>query len=262
MGVAFILLNKGITQMNKSVSKALQLLELFIEEEQLSLHEVSTRANMPKSTAYRLLETMESHQFLHKTKETKHDSQYELGLKLLEYGQLVAERFELRGIALPFMRKLQKKINEAVHLVVINKGMATYIEKVDSSRALRLNTRIGKSSPLHIGSGPKLLFAFLPKNKQIQMLQEPLYIHEKMIDQIEFKQELREIKRQGYAYSIGEQDANTTGISYPVYNHEGKVIAALTVSGLSTYYEGENLLKIKQEAEKTAQAISSQLGYT
>lgn len=247
--------------MNQSVSKALQLLQLFIEEEELTLHEISVRANMPKSTAYRLLTTLESHQFLYKTKETKHDSRYQLGLKLLEYGQLVADRLELRGIALPYMEQLANKINEAIHLVVINKDVATYIEKVDSTRALRLNTRIGKSSPLHIGSGPKLLLAFLPEEKQTSILQKPLHLHGKEVDKNQLHNQLVKIKKQGFAYSIGEQDANTTGISYPIYNYESNVVAALAVSGLSTYYEGENLQEIKKQASATAQAISRKLGY-
>lgn len=243
--------------MNKSVHKALLLLELFIDQEQRSLHEIATEANMPKATAYRLLETLEAHQFLHKTKESQHDSQYQLGLKLLEYGQLVADRLELREIALPYMEKLRQEINEAIHLVVLNKDMATYIEKVDSTRALRLNTRVGKSSPLYMGSGPKLLFAHLPNEKQHKILQKIA----QFIDQKNLKKELTKIKQQGFSYSIGEQDVDTTGISYPIYNHEQTVIAALTVSGLSRYYVGENLKKIKQKTKLAAKAISKQLGY-
>src|SRR5699024_9049212 len=135
-------------------------------------HEISEKTDIPKSTAYRILSTLEAGNILFKTKHSTHDSRYRLGLKLLELGQLVSDQLELRDVALPYMEKLVDQINEVVHLVIINLNKATYIEKVESKRALRLFTRIGKSSPLHLGSGPKLLLAYLPVEKQEEYLNE------------------------------------------------------------------------------------------
>jgi len=250
--------------MNQSVLKAMQLLDLFTDKNsELTLHEISEKANIPKSTAYRLLMTLESGGLLEKRIESKHDAKYRLGLKLLELGDLVAKRLELRNIALPFMQKLAEQINEAIHLVIVNHHKATYIEKVDSDRALRLNTRIGKSTPLYIGSGPKLLLAYLPKEKQEQILSEPFekFADGREVDKEQLKQELLNIQQQGYAFSISEQDIDTTGISFPIFNYEGKVIASLAISGLSSYYEGENLERIKKKSQQAAKNISEQLGY-
>ncbi|MGM8213174.1 IclR family transcriptional regulator [Virgibacillus sp. W0430] len=244
--------------MNQSVAKALQLLELFTKEEQkeLTLQDISIQANIPKPTAYRLLTTLEKSGFLYKTKSSAHDSRYGLGLRLLELGQLVSERLELRALALPSMEALAKRINEVVHLVIVNQNKAIYIEKVDSTRALRLNTRVGKSAPLHIGSGPKMLLAHLPEQQLNKLLEEASFANRK-----ELIKELERIRTVGYAYSVGEQDRDTTGISYPIFDFTGRVIASLAVSGLSTYFEGDKLLEIKRESEKTAQEISRKLGY-
>ncbi|MFD1039975.1 IclR family transcriptional regulator [Virgibacillus byunsanensis] len=251
--------------MNQSVIKALKLLDLFTEDtHELTLKEISDLANLPKPTVYRLLSALESCNFLYKTKESEHDSRYRLGLKLLELGHIVSNKLELRGIALPYMEDLAKDINEVIHLVIVNQNEATYIEKVDSTRALRLYTRIGKSSPLYIGSGPKMLLATLPKKRQFEILDDtelfkfndPLPINKE-----ELIRELEGIRQSGYAYSIGEQDADTTGISYPIYNHQNQVIAALAVSGLSSHFEGENLTLLKDKAKQTARTISGELGY-
>ena len=83
----------------------------------------------------------------------------------------------------------------------------------------------------------------------------------KEIDKDVLLAELENIRKQGYSYSIGQQDAHTTGISYPIYNFKEEVIASLAVSGLSIYYEGDNLTRIKKHAEKTAKEISEELGY-
>ncbi|MDC3412125.1 IclR family transcriptional regulator [Aquibacillus sp. 3ASR75-11] len=251
--------------MNQSVIKALQLLNLFTEDTpELSLKQIAEEAKMPKPTAYRLLSALEQCHFLIKTKETEHDSRYRLGLKLLELGNLVSEQLELRHIALPYMQRLAEDINEVVHLVITNQNEATYIEKVDSPRALRLYTRIGKSSPLYLGSGPKLLLAYLPEERQEQVLEETTFYKltdNSPSDKRELKKELEVIREQGYAYSVGEQDLDTTGISYPIYDFSRTVVAALAVSGLSSHFEKGNLQTIKEKAEATANGISRKLGY-
>ncbi|ASK61105.1 IclR family transcriptional regulator [Virgibacillus phasianinus] len=251
--------------MNQSVIKALKLLDLFTEDiQELSLREVALRSDLPKPTAYRLLSALVESGFLQKTKDSDQDSRYRLGLKLLELGNLVSNQLEIREIALPLMEELAQDINEVIHIVIANQKEATYIEKVDSTRALRLYTRIGKSSPLYIGSGPKLLLAFMEKATREEILGDAvLYAIDEnhTVDKKKLQKELQVIREEGYAYSIGEQDLETTGISYPLYNYRGQVIAALTVSGLSSHFEGDNLQVIKGKTRKTAERISGKLGY-
>ncbi|WP_163970997.1 IclR family transcriptional regulator [Oceanobacillus halotolerans] len=251
--------------MNQSVVKALKLLDLFTEgKSELTLKEIADKSQLPKPTVYRLLSSLEFAGYLRKIKETEHDSRYRLGLKLLELGQLVSDQLELRNVALPFMEQLAHDLNEVIHLVIVNQEEATYIEKVESSRALRLYTRIGKSSPLYLGSGPKMLLAMLPKGKQEEILRNADLFRlrdEEQIGEEALRKELEMIRKKGYAYSIGEQDADTTGISFPIYDHQHQVVAALAVSGLSKHFEGENLTYIKEKTQQTATNISSELGY-
>lgn len=251
--------------MNQSVKKALGLLDLFTEEKpEITLKEIADLSGVPKPTVYRLLTTLEACGFLYKTKDNVHDSRYRLGLKLLELGQMVSNQLELREISLPFMEQLAIDINEVIHLVIIHQNEATYIEKVDSTRALRLYTRVGKSLPLYVGSGPKLLLAFLTKERQAEILGGSsfrTYIQEHNRNTENFQSELKTIRETGYAYSVGEQDADTTGISYPLYNHLNEVVAALAVSGLSSHFTGDNLCTIKQKTRMIAETISGQLGY-
>jgi IclR family transcriptional regulator, KDG regulon repressor len=248
--------------MNQSVIKALKLLELFNEDvEELSLKEIADEGNIPKPTAYRLLSSLEYSGYIARTNEVQ-GGKYQLGLKLLELGNLVANRLEVREVALPLMQQLAKEINEVIHLVIVNQNKATYIEKVESSRALRLYTKIGKSVPLYIGSGPKLLLAFLPEEKQQQIIHQSRLISiQRPINKEELVKELQQIKADGFAYSIAEQDEDTTGISYPIYNYKRKVVAALAVSGLSSRFTGDNLQRIKHKSSTSAENISKQLGY-
>lgn len=251
--------------MNQSVMKAIRLLDLFTEEDQeLSLKQIADNARMPKPTAYRLLSSLEQAGMLEKIKESEHDSRYRLGLKLLELGHLVAGQLEIRQVALPLMEQLAHHINEVIHLVIVNQDEAVYIEKVDSTRAIRLHTRIGKRSPLYLGSGPKLLLAHLPQDRQEHILSARQLAQPANGSNLTaplLKAELRKIREEGYAFSEGEQDVETTGISYPIYDYESGVAAALAVSGLSSHFEGENLERIKEAVRDTADRISTRLGF-
>ncbi|MGE8203120.1 IclR family transcriptional regulator [Heyndrickxia sp. NPDC080065] len=250
--------------MNQSIIKALSLLDFFTEEKpELSLKEITDLVQLPKPTVYRLLTSLEYCGFLTKTKDSEYDKRYKLGLKLMELGQLVSDQLELRKIALPHMKRLANEINEVVHLVIVQHHEAVYIEKVESTHALRLFTRIGKRSPLYLGSGPKLLLAFLPEKKRVEIIDESnLYnFNQILLNKDQLKKEIEEIKTNGFAISYGEQDEGTIGVSYPIYNYHGEVIASLAVSGPSYRFEGEHLEVIKESTMKIAESISSEMGY-
>lgn len=251
--------------MNQSVVKTLKLLDLFTEEcPELSLKEIAEASKIPKPTAYRLLAALEHTGFLIKSKESAHDTSYRLGLKLLELGNLVSEQMEVRSIAKPHMKELAHDLNEIVHLVIVNQEEAVYIEKVESTRSLRLYTKIGKSSPLHLGSGPKLLLAFLPEEKQQRVIEQmELYDlnQQTPVDKDKLREELRRIRTKGCSISIGEQDIDTTGVSYPIRDYSAQVVAALAVSGLSSRFEGDHLTSIKDKTEAAAKRISAEMGY-
>jgi DNA-binding IclR family transcriptional regulator len=251
--------------MNQSIINALKLLDFFSEDQpEFSLGEIYRKTNMSKPTVYRLLSSLEYCGFLIKVKRSEQDVRYKLGLKLLELGHIVSEQLELRKIALPYMKELRDEINEIVLLGVLDGEQATYIEKLDSSQAVRLYTRIGKSTPLYIGSGPKLLFAYLPEEERNKILDklilQPL-TENTITDKGKLIKELEQIRKLGFAVSNGEQNMDTIGISFPIRDHTGSVAAALTMSGPSSRFNSEREAFIKEKLKTTADQISRDLGF-
>jgi IclR family transcriptional regulator, KDG regulon repressor len=251
--------------MNQSILKALDILDLFDDRHtELALVEISKTLNMPKPTAFRLLQTLESRGYVKKERYSDYDIRYRLGLKLLELGNLVTEQLELRRVALPFMKDLRDLIDEVIHLVIIDHYEAIYIEKVEGLQALRLVTRIGKREPLHVGSGPKLLLAYQP----VEFIEE--YINNLDFNQLndrgalnrrELVAEIKEIQENGFAVSKGEQDPDTIGVSYPIFNYKGKMVASLAVSGPAIRFFGERGQHIQEQTKLFATKISQALGY-
>lgn len=251
--------------MNQSVVKALHLLDLFLEgQTELTLVEIAERAGMPKPTAFRFLASLEACGMLVKSKNTGQDVRYRLGLKLLELGNIVAEQLEIRTIAKPWMQALCAELNEDVHLVILDGEEAVYIEKIESNQKVRLHTRVGKRSSVYIGSGPKLLLAFLPPEEQRSLISR-IKLEDNADSLIQTEEALyehiEEIKAQGYSISLGEQERETIGISYPVRDYSNKVIAALSVSGPVSRIDSGFQKEIQEKTRETALRISKALGY-
>ncbi|MFK2827203.1 IclR family transcriptional regulator [Bacillus sp. B190/17] len=252
--------------MNQSVIKALGLLDLFSKDKkELTLSELAEKSGMAKPTAYRLLSSLEECGFLTKIKNNNQDVRYRLGLKLLDLGSLVAEHLELRSIALPLMRELSADIDEVVHLVILDRDEAVYIEKVETNQAVRLYTRVGKRSELYSGSGPKLLLSYLPEEERQALIEKMTFkkLTEHTVENADMlKEEIRQIKEQGYAVSRGEQNLGTIGISYPIRDYTKEVVAALNVSGPEARIDDKLEGMVKEKTKETALRISAELGYT
>ncbi|MDP4137288.1 MAG: helix-turn-helix domain-containing protein, partial [Bacillota bacterium] len=99
---------------NKTVVKAMTLLNLFLTRERLSLGDMIELTGMPKTSVYRMVCSLEEMGFL----DRDENGMYSLGLLFLQYGHLVSERLDIRKIALPIMEELRDDVDEAVHLIV------------------------------------------------------------------------------------------------------------------------------------------------
>ena len=241
--------------------KGLKLLELFtFERTSLTLRDVSELSGLTKPTALRLLNTLEANGFLLRDK----GKAYCLGLRLLELGNLVAERLDVRAVAVPHMDNLLFMIDQAVNLVIRDGLDGVYIEKRETPHAVRMYTRVGRRAPIYAGACPRALLAFLPEHER-----------EEIIDSLEFvsispftptnAEELRErIKQEramGYTFSRGELFEGTAALGMPIRDHSKRVVASLSISGpQSSFVEDKHPFLIKA-LSKAASDISRGLGY-
>jgi IclR family KDG regulon transcriptional repressor len=109
-----------------------------------------------------------------------------------------------------------------------------YVDKVDSPRTLGVMSKLGQRGPLHCTSLGKSLLAFQPEDEQTRILQK-IKMHPFTSRTITSKEKLREelklVKRQGYALDRREIEEDVECIGAPIHNYIGNVIAALSISG-------------------------------
>ncbi|MFC3041840.1 IclR family transcriptional regulator [Virgibacillus xinjiangensis] len=251
--------------MSQSLLKAVKLLECFKGIRELSLMELVDQSRLPKTTVFRLVSSLEEAGLLVKEKRSSHEVRYRLGLKLLELGNLVVEQLDYRNIAIPHMSELNRELNELVFLTVMEGEEAVYVEKMDSSKPVRLIIKTGRRSPLYAGSAPKLLLAHMNPFWRQQYIEkiEIRKLNENTIGSKELLQEeLRGIRESGYSISRSEHFKDTMGFSCPIRDYQGDVIAAVGVSIPVTEYSPDRETFILEKAKQTAEGISRDLGYT
>jgi IclR family transcriptional regulator, KDG regulon repressor len=245
--------------MNKTVVKTLELLQLFTTHERLTLQEMVQLTKLPKTSVFRMAQSLVASGFLKKDGET-----YELGLSLLQLGCLVVERLDVRKVALPIMRQLKEETNEAVNLVIKDGDEAIYVEKVETSEPVRVYTRVGRRAPLYAGACPRVLLTFMPIEEQKRYLDrtELTPIGSKtIVDREKLKTVINEAKKKGYTVSHSELADYSSAVAVPIFNHEGKVIAGLSLVGPENRFQPSYIEQLVPKLKHAAGQISKALGF-
>ena len=245
-----------MTQPLTTARSALLVLKAFTPEcPEWGVRELSTHLGWSRSTTHALLSTLASEGFLMQSK----DRRYRLGWAVFELGSVFLSRLELREEALPVMRRLNQRFDEAVHLAVLDRGEAVYVEKVSSPKSVRIITRMGLRHPAHCTGVGKVLLAHAPETVLRDVPLIPYTAHTITDTQV-FRQELERIRRVGVAYDREEAQVGLSCVAAPISDYTGEVIAALSMS-LPTvrFLPAETCLT--QAVKEAVSKISQALGY-
>jgi len=247
--------------MINSVLKAIKIMDLFsASETRLTLAEISSRLDMPKSTAHNLLNTLRSEGYIEKVDQDL----YALGAAPIMLTQRARVNVEIRDPAAPLLRQLADNTRKSVYLTVKNGDYALYIYAVESSRRLLARTAVGDQVPMHCTSVGKAILAFLPEEEVKAILGRiglPIFT-ENTIDGLNALQnELTQTRQRGYSLDTGEHEANTYCIGAPIFDQRGRVIAACSISGSSPNIVTDGLADLSAQVMHTAEEISRRMGY-
>lgn len=248
--------------MVKSVSRALDIINLVsIKKGGLGVTEIANQMDINKSSVYRILSTLVQYGYIEQDKETE---RYKLGYQFLEVSSRLLESLDLRNEAKPFLQELEKETNEVIHLVVYDRGEVVYIEKLDGNEALRMHSKVGKRAPMHCTSVGKAILAHLP----IEIVQEiierkglPIHTDKTITDKNVFIDELAEVKKKGYALDLQENEYGITCIAVPIFDHLGKVEAAVSISGPTIRMTDARLVELQPRVIEIGKRISARLGF-
>lgn len=246
----------------QSVDRALAILELLSNENrEMSLTEIAAKMKWPKSTTYDLLVTLRDNQFVD---QAPLNGRYFLGVKLFELGNQLARSWNIRTIALPFMKALSAQFGETIQLAKEDNGEVLYLEKLESNRLIRIASEVGSRLPIHCTGLGKILLAHKSSEEVKWILNShgmQSFTARTITTIAAMEKELGKIRQQGYAEDIGEFMNDLNCIAVAIMDNSGQSIYALSVSGIISSMIGDRKIKLVNALKKAASEISFSVGY-
>jgi len=221
----------------------------------VNLKQLATETKLHPSTAHRILAVMVDHRLVDRIEP----GTYRLGIRLLELGNVVKSRINVRQEALAHMQSLHEELGETVNLSVRNEDEVVYIERTSNSNAMmRVVQIIGARAPLHITAVGKLFLAEESPDKSAEYARRtglPKFTENTFVDPESLVKELEKIRRQGYAFDNEEAEKGVSCIGAGIYNDEGRLVAGLSVSAPSDRLNRAWAAQVRQTAENISRAI-------
>ncbi|OGO38478.1 MAG: hypothetical protein A2W35_17130 [Chloroflexi bacterium RBG_16_57_11] len=254
------LANYFLTMVN-SVLKAIDILFLFTPDRpRLSLSEISRLLGIPKSTAHNLLSTLVSRGMV----EQVENEAYALGKMLVVLSQAIYVNVEFRDRAAPLLRQMADRCHESVYLTMRDGDAALYIYAIESPRRLLARTAIGERVPLHCTSNGKAILAQLSDEEVVAIADRtnlPAYTKNTFTDLPALLEDLRATRYRGFSIDNQEHEMNTYCIGAPIFNAQGHVVGACSISGADPEITISRQLEFANLVQYTAQEISRRMGY-
>jgi DNA-binding IclR family transcriptional regulator len=247
----------------RAVDRGLLVLSVLSDGKPRTLTELSEEIALNSSTTFRLLATLAYHNYVERDEQT---GEYGLGLACLELARAYHAGSSIRQAALPQLEKLRDDSTETVHLGVLDKMEVVYVEKLHGLHAVGLMTsRVGGRSPAYCTGLGKALLAYAdPQKVRDYFGQKGLtrYTDTTIQNLDELMAHLEQIRRQGYAFDQGEHEMEVRCVAAPIFDINGQVVAALSVSGpLGRLDPLEAKPELIERTQVAARNISARLGY-
>lgn len=246
----------------KSLDRALTiLLEIAGRGERgMTLSECSVVLGYSKATTHRILQTLTRREFLRLDEER---GTFTLGVTNLRLGIEFLENIDLRREALPMLRVLAETTAETAHLGRLSHTDVVYIEKVESSHAVRMYSRVGDTMPAYSTGIGKAVLAFLDESELERHLPPALERRaaNTITDRDALREELRRTRERGYSLDDIENEDGIRCTGAPIFDHTGRVQAGLSVAGPATRMTMSRLRELGPHVRVQADLVSARLGF-
>lgn len=247
----------------QSVERALAILDVLAEEgSPMKLSSVSKQLELNISTVHRLLNTLMVWGYV---EQDPYMGKYRLGIKSFEIGNKALYSLDIRSVAKPFLKKLVDQSNETANLAILVEGEVVYIDQVETHNIIKMFASPGTRGPSYCTGSGKALLASLNEHELNRLSREFIFKRytDKTITNVEdLKKELALIRRQGFSLDLGEMEDDVRCVAAPILNHEGKTVAAISLSGPRTRMSDEYLFEeMVPLLTDTAKQVSHLMGW-
>jgi DNA-binding IclR family transcriptional regulator len=238
----------------QAIDRAAQLLVLVLTAERPSgLGELAQAAELPKSTASRLLEALERQGLV---AQDGARGRFSVGPVLLRFGQRGLLDRHLAELAQPHLHALAEASGETVNLAVPGALGVEHIAEVSSRHFLGTGQWVGRRVPYHCTAVGKVLVAFSGVEPGPLEAHTPATIAEPE----QFAAEIARVRRDGSAIAVDELEVGLTGLAAPVFGAGGRAFAALSISGPTLRLHAQLIAELRPTLIHEARELGHDMG--
>ncbi len=246
----------------QSVDRALSLLEALAEAGgEASLTDLSRRTHLNVSTCHHLLSTLVNWGYVAKVPGRR---SYALGARVLYLGHACLRQVDLPRRAQSHIDRINQVTGESVHLAVLQADNIVTLVKREARHAVRVDSgMLGRSDAPHATATGKAMIAWLPEDQIRRMLPADglkRFTDKTILDFDTLIDELRHVRRNGYATDREEFQPGVVCIGSAIRDHAGAVVGAISASAPAMRATDEHLALMQQEVIGATSALSAELG--
>jgi IclR family transcriptional regulator, KDG regulon repressor len=246
----------------RAVERAADVLAALAEADTpQTLQAIAERAELSVTTTFRLLRTLQRQGFV---MPSVHDGRYVLGFRVLELAHALLRQLDVVGVARPFVMDLRNRIGETVSLAVRSGEYHVRTLQAEGTQPLRRVLAIGERMPLYAGSVGKLFLAAASDDEIEEYLGHTELVPLSEATPTEPRavwEQIGLVRARGFSESINERGLGGAGLAAPIHGPDGRVVAALEISGPATRFTPEVRETWIAASRATAGEISRALGY-
>jgi len=240
-----------------AVERALAVLDaLSGATGELGTNELARRTGINASTVSRLLATLAASGLVEHVPAT---GRYRLGLRLLQLGNSVLARLDLREVARPHLHALVAATGETATLSAPGERDAVTVDFVESEASIQSVARLGRPSIGHATATGKVLLAY--GDAELPAGQLKAYTAKTITDRRVLARELERVRRHGFAEAVGEREPHLNAIAAPVRGARGELAAIMGIQAPSSRFGRESMRAAVRPLLAHATAVSAGLGW-
>jgi DNA-binding IclR family transcriptional regulator len=244
----------------QSVDRALTVLSLLAQHGELGVTELAALLDVHKSTAFRLVTTLELHELVEQHGDR---GKYRLGVGLLQLAGATTARLDIVQRSRPVTRRLADELGETVNITVLSGHEALYLDQTAASAALQPHNWIGQRIPLHATSNGKVLLAHVSDTRFAELTASPLrrFTDRTKTDIGALKAEVDAVRRDGYAIAVDELEIGLTAVAAPITGSDGEVAGSVSASGPTFRIPADRVSDVAAKVVEAGRQISRRLGW-
>lgn len=246
---------------NRTTQRTVEILKLVSKRpDGITLDEICSALNMPKTSAYDIVATLAEMDMVHVTKGQKQT--YTIGLAAYRIGVNYTNNLDFISIIEPELRAFSRKVGKTVFFGVRSDHEVVYICKFEPENPIITTATVGTKNPMYSTSLGKAILAYTDEETRKQVM-DRIHFEPKtertILSREELERELEQVRQQGYALDAREMEDHMECVGAPVFGADGNVLGAISLSSL--YKPAEDYDGLGRLISQKAADVSKMLGY-